>query len=148
MIPKCTIGAAVLCTSDQTSTLSWVAMFDEWGMATLENSFHFFLVLMCVECFFRTVCTTPSSAGFSWIHSQQQKYWPCVWVALCCNRFVVLDIFFLSYEERALYLEAIIMNHKENLTFEDFAAQIFSPSPTYYPMSATGKRFFKYRNLI
>uniref|UniRef100_A0A673LPI4 Rap-GAP domain-containing protein n=1 Tax=Sinocyclocheilus rhinocerous TaxID=307959 RepID=A0A673LPI4_9TELE len=37
------------------------------------------------------------------------------------------------YEERALYLEAIIQNHKENMTFEDFAAQVFSPSPSYWP---------------
>ncbi|KAF4802643.1 hypothetical protein TURU_024199 [Turdus rufiventris] len=36
-----------------------------------------------------------------------------------------------SYEERALYLEAIIQNHKEVMTFEDFAAQVFSPSPSY-----------------
>ncbi|XP_077789672.1 ral GTPase-activating protein subunit alpha-2 isoform X2 [Podarcis muralis] len=35
------------------------------------------------------------------------------------------------YEERALYLEAIIHNHKEAMTFEDFAAQVFSPSPSY-----------------
>ncbi|XP_065691764.2 ral GTPase-activating protein subunit alpha-2 isoform X2 [Patagioenas fasciata] len=35
------------------------------------------------------------------------------------------------YEERALYLEAIIQNHKEVMTFEDFAAQVFSPSPGY-----------------
>uniref|UniRef100_A0A0P6J5Y9 Ral GTPase-activating protein subunit alpha-2 n=1 Tax=Heterocephalus glaber TaxID=10181 RepID=A0A0P6J5Y9_HETGA len=35
------------------------------------------------------------------------------------------------YEERALYLEAIIQNHREVMTFEDFAAQVFSPSPSY-----------------
>ncbi|XP_042317654.1 ral GTPase-activating protein subunit alpha-2 isoform X2 [Sceloporus undulatus] len=35
------------------------------------------------------------------------------------------------YEERALYLEAIIQNHKEVMTFEDFAAQVFCPSPSY-----------------
>lgn len=40
-----------------------------------------------------------------------------------------------SYEERALYLEAIIQNHREVMTFEDFAAQVFSPSPSY---SVTG----------
>ncbi|XP_053489314.1 ral GTPase-activating protein subunit alpha-2 isoform X2 [Ictalurus furcatus] len=49
-----------------------------------------------------------------------------------------LTLYQSFYEERALYLEAIILNHKENLTFEDFAAQVFSPSPTYYPMSGTG----------
>ncbi|KAK1793567.1 hypothetical protein P4O66_011938, partial [Electrophorus voltai] len=43
------------------------------------------------------------------------------------------------YEERALYLEAIILNHKENMTFEDFAAQVFSPSQSYYPTSGTGQ---------
>ncbi|XP_069811335.1 ral GTPase-activating protein subunit alpha-2 isoform X2 [Dendropsophus ebraccatus] len=35
------------------------------------------------------------------------------------------------YEERALYLEAIIQNHREVMTFEDFAAQVFSPTPSY-----------------
>ncbi|XP_066479079.1 ral GTPase-activating protein subunit alpha-2 isoform X1 [Tiliqua scincoides] len=35
------------------------------------------------------------------------------------------------YEERALYLEAIIHNLKEIMTFEDFAAQVFCPSPSY-----------------
>ncbi|XP_061443897.1 ral GTPase-activating protein subunit alpha-2 isoform X2 [Rhineura floridana] len=35
------------------------------------------------------------------------------------------------YEERALYLAEIIQNHKEVMTFEDFAAQVFSPSPSY-----------------
>lgn len=44
-----------------------------------------------------------------------------------------------SYEERALYLEAIVQNHREVMTFEDFASQVFSPSPSYYPMSGTGK---------
>uniref|UniRef100_A0A3B4XME7 Ral GTPase activating protein catalytic subunit alpha 2 n=1 Tax=Seriola lalandi dorsalis TaxID=1841481 RepID=A0A3B4XME7_SERLL len=41
-----------------------------------------------------------------------------------------------SYEERALYLEAIVQNHREVMTFEDFASQVFSPSPGY-PMSGT-----------
>uniref|UniRef100_A0A8B9LFK6 Ral GTPase activating protein, alpha subunit 2 (catalytic) n=1 Tax=Astyanax mexicanus TaxID=7994 RepID=A0A8B9LFK6_ASTMX len=50
-----------------------------------------------------------------------------------------LTLYQSFYEERALYLEAIILNHKENMMFEDFAAQVFSPSPTYYPMSGTGK---------
>ncbi|MFT7819178.1 ral GTPase-activating protein subunit alpha-2 [Arapaima gigas] len=44
----------------------------------------------------------------------------------------------LDYEERALYLEAIVQNHKEVMTFEDFASQVFSPSPSYYPLSGTG----------
>ncbi|XP_045151112.1 ral GTPase-activating protein subunit alpha-2 [Echinops telfairi] len=35
------------------------------------------------------------------------------------------------YEERALYLEAIMQNHREVMTFEDFAAQVFSPSSNY-----------------
>uniref|UniRef100_A0A3B3HPI7 Ral GTPase activating protein catalytic subunit alpha 2 n=1 Tax=Oryzias latipes TaxID=8090 RepID=A0A3B3HPI7_ORYLA len=41
-----------------------------------------------------------------------------------------------SYEERALYLEAIVQNHREVMTFEDFASQVFSPSPGY-PVSGT-----------
>lgn len=44
-----------------------------------------------------------------------------------------LPLYQSFYEERALYLEAIIQNHKENMTFEDFAAQVFSPSPSYWP---------------
>lgn len=43
-----------------------------------------------------------------------------------------------SYEERALYLEAIIQNHREVMTFEDFAAQVFSPSPSY-SLGGTGE---------
>ncbi|XP_072361771.1 ral GTPase-activating protein subunit alpha-2 isoform X6 [Scyliorhinus torazame] len=35
------------------------------------------------------------------------------------------------YEERAQYVEAIVQQHKEIMTFEDFAAQVFSPSPSY-----------------
>ncbi|KAM5245531.1 ral GTPase-activating protein subunit alpha-2 [Ctenodactylus gundi] len=42
------------------------------------------------------------------------------------------------YEERALYLEAIIQSHREVMTFEDFAAQVFSPSPGY-SLSGTGE---------
>ncbi|XP_066526072.1 ral GTPase-activating protein subunit alpha-2 isoform X3 [Hoplias malabaricus] len=49
-----------------------------------------------------------------------------------------LTLYQSFYEERALYLEAIILNHKEHMMFEDFATQVFSPSPTYYPMSGTG----------
>ncbi|KAJ7338337.1 hypothetical protein JRQ81_011317, partial [Phrynocephalus forsythii] len=43
----------------------------------------------------------------------------------------IIPLFESHYEERALYLEAIIHNHKEVMTFEDFAAQVFSPSPSY-----------------
>ncbi|XP_054840471.1 ral GTPase-activating protein subunit alpha-2 isoform X2 [Eublepharis macularius] len=43
----------------------------------------------------------------------------------------LITLFQSFYEERALYLEAIIQNHKEVMTFEDFAAQVFSPTPTY-----------------
>ncbi|XP_069788475.1 ral GTPase-activating protein subunit alpha-2 isoform X2 [Narcine bancroftii] len=35
------------------------------------------------------------------------------------------------YEERAQYVEAIVQQHKEIMSFEDFAAQVFSPSPSY-----------------
>ncbi|XP_073338846.1 ral GTPase-activating protein subunit alpha-2 isoform X1 [Pagrus major] len=48
-----------------------------------------------------------------------------------------LTLYQSFYEERALYLEAIVQNHKEVMTFEDFASQVFSPSPGY-PMSGTG----------
>ncbi|XP_073783922.1 ral GTPase-activating protein subunit alpha-2 isoform X13 [Danio rerio] len=53
-----------------------------------------------------------------------------------------LPLYQSFYEERALYLEAIIQNHKENMTFEDFAAQVFSPSPSYWPSGgAAGRRW-------
>ncbi|XP_034531536.1 ral GTPase-activating protein subunit alpha-2 isoform X2 [Notolabrus celidotus] len=45
-----------------------------------------------------------------------------------------LTLYQSFYEERALYLEAIVQNHREVMTFEDFASQVFSPSPGY-PMS-------------
>uniref|UniRef100_A0A8C7U610 Ral GTPase activating protein catalytic subunit alpha 2 n=1 Tax=Oncorhynchus mykiss TaxID=8022 RepID=A0A8C7U610_ONCMY len=45
-----------------------------------------------------------------------------------------LTLYQSFYEERALYLEAIVQNHREVMTFEDFASQVFSPSPSYYPM--------------
>ncbi|XP_024860762.1 ral GTPase-activating protein subunit alpha-2 isoform X3 [Kryptolebias marmoratus] len=48
-----------------------------------------------------------------------------------------LTLYQSFYEERALYLEAIVQNHKEVMTFEDFASQVFSPSPAY-PASGTG----------
>uniref|UniRef100_A0A8C5B2Y3 Ral GTPase activating protein catalytic subunit alpha 2 n=1 Tax=Gadus morhua TaxID=8049 RepID=A0A8C5B2Y3_GADMO len=50
-----------------------------------------------------------------------------------------LTLYQSFYEERALYLEAIVQNHREVMTFEDFASQVFSPSPSYYPMSGTGE---------
>uniref|UniRef100_A0A673C2G8 Rap-GAP domain-containing protein n=1 Tax=Sphaeramia orbicularis TaxID=375764 RepID=A0A673C2G8_9TELE len=49
-----------------------------------------------------------------------------------------LTLYQSFYEERALYLEAIIQNHREVMTFEDFASQVFSPSPGY-PISGTGE---------
>ncbi|TNM95632.1 hypothetical protein fugu_016715 [Takifugu bimaculatus] len=48
-----------------------------------------------------------------------------------------LTLYQSFYEERALYLDAIVQNHREVVTFEDFASQVFSPSPGY-PMSGTG----------
>uniref|UniRef100_A0A8C5I5U4 Rap-GAP domain-containing protein n=1 Tax=Gouania willdenowi TaxID=441366 RepID=A0A8C5I5U4_GOUWI len=49
-----------------------------------------------------------------------------------------LTLYQSFYEERALYLEAIVQNHREVMTFEDFASQVFSPSPGY-PISGTGE---------
>ncbi|XP_028825456.1 ral GTPase-activating protein subunit alpha-2 isoform X3 [Denticeps clupeoides] len=51
-----------------------------------------------------------------------------------------LTLYQSFYEERALYLEAIIQNHREIMTFEDFATQVFSPSPSYYPMGTAACR--------
>uniref|UniRef100_A0A3B5QF74 Ral GTPase activating protein catalytic subunit alpha 2 n=1 Tax=Xiphophorus maculatus TaxID=8083 RepID=A0A3B5QF74_XIPMA len=50
-----------------------------------------------------------------------------------------LTLYQSFYEERALYLEAIVQNHREVMTFEDFASQVFSPSPSY-SASGTGER--------
>ncbi|XP_053700335.1 ral GTPase-activating protein subunit alpha-2 isoform X3 [Synchiropus splendidus] len=50
-----------------------------------------------------------------------------------------LTLYQSFYEERALYLEAIVQHHKEVMTFEDFASQVFSPSPSY-PISGTACR--------
>ncbi|XP_024153195.1 ral GTPase-activating protein subunit alpha-2 isoform X3 [Oryzias melastigma] len=50
-----------------------------------------------------------------------------------------LPLYQSFYEERALYLEAIVQNHREVMTFEDFASQVFSPSPGY-PVSGTACR--------
>uniref|UniRef100_A0A7N8XEV5 Ral GTPase activating protein catalytic subunit alpha 2 n=1 Tax=Mastacembelus armatus TaxID=205130 RepID=A0A7N8XEV5_9TELE len=50
-----------------------------------------------------------------------------------------LTLYQSFYEERALYLETIVQNHREVMTFEDFASQVFSPSPGY-PMSGTGEK--------
>ncbi|MBN3301758.1 RGPA2 protein, partial [Amia calva] len=49
-----------------------------------------------------------------------------------------LTLYQSFYEERALYLEAIVQNHREVMTFEDFASQVFSPSPSYYSLSGAG----------
>ncbi|XP_055672519.1 ral GTPase-activating protein subunit alpha-2 isoform X2 [Falco peregrinus] len=63
------------------------------------------------------------------------KLLPSLICATCINasRAVksLIPLYQSFYEERALYLEAIIQNHKEAMTFEDFAAQVFSPSPSY-----------------
>ncbi|KAM4693157.1 ral GTPase-activating protein subunit alpha-2 [Discoglossus pictus] len=64
-----------------------------------------------------------------------EKLLPSLVCATCINasRAVksLIPLYQSFYEERALYLEAIIQNHREVMTFEDFAAQVFSPSPTY-----------------
>ncbi|XP_019568094.2 ral GTPase-activating protein subunit alpha-2 isoform X1 [Rhinolophus sinicus] len=63
------------------------------------------------------------------------KLLPSLICATCINasRAVkcLIPLYQSFYEERALYLEAIIQNHREVMTFEDFAAQVFSPSPSY-----------------
>uniref|UniRef100_A0A3B3QGN5 Ral GTPase activating protein catalytic subunit alpha 2 n=1 Tax=Paramormyrops kingsleyae TaxID=1676925 RepID=A0A3B3QGN5_9TELE len=56
-----------------------------------------------------------------------------------------LPLYQSFYEERALYLEAIVQNHREVMTFEEFASQVFSPSPSYYPLSGTGKLLSNHR---
>ncbi|KAK2104100.1 hypothetical protein P7K49_017956 [Saguinus oedipus] len=38
----------------------------------------------------------------------------------------------ISYEERARYLQTIVQHHLEPTTFEDFAAQVFSPAPCHH----------------
>ncbi|XP_068088537.1 ral GTPase-activating protein subunit alpha-2 isoform X2 [Hyperolius riggenbachi] len=64
-----------------------------------------------------------------------EKLLPTLVCATCINasRAVksLIPLYQSFYEERALYLEAIIQNHREMMTFEDFAAQMFSPTPSY-----------------
>ncbi|XP_043916093.1 ral GTPase-activating protein subunit alpha-2 [Protopterus annectens] len=71
-----------------------------------------------------------------------RKLLPSLVRATCINasRAVksVLPLYQSFYDERALYLEAIIQNHREVMTFEDFAAQVFSPSPNYYSLTGMG----------
>ncbi|XP_026637605.1 ral GTPase-activating protein subunit alpha-1 isoform X7 [Microtus ochrogaster] len=42
------------------------------------------------------------------------------------------------YEERARYLQTIVQHHLEPTTFEDFAAQVFSPAPYHHSPSDAG----------
>ncbi|XP_012371442.1 ral GTPase-activating protein subunit alpha-1 isoform X7 [Octodon degus] len=42
------------------------------------------------------------------------------------------------YEERARYLQTIVQHHLEPTTFEDFAAQVFSPAPYHHLPSDSG----------
>ncbi|XP_036061839.1 ral GTPase-activating protein subunit alpha-1 isoform X4 [Onychomys torridus] len=43
------------------------------------------------------------------------------------------------YEERARYLQTVVQHHSEPTTFEDFAAQVFSPAPCHHsPSDAVG----------
>ncbi|XP_063299789.1 ral GTPase-activating protein subunit alpha-2 isoform X1 [Pelobates fuscus] len=64
-----------------------------------------------------------------------EKLLPSLVRATCINasRAVksLITLYQSFYEERALYLEAIIQNYREVMTFEDFASQVFSPSPSY-----------------
>uniref|UniRef100_A0A8C4LGD3 Ral GTPase activating protein catalytic alpha subunit 1 n=1 Tax=Equus asinus asinus TaxID=83772 RepID=A0A8C4LGD3_EQUAS len=48
------------------------------------------------------------------------------------------------YEERARYLQTIVQHHLEPTTFEDFAAQVFSPAPYHHLPSDAGKIKSKY----
>ncbi|XP_072799796.1 ral GTPase-activating protein subunit alpha-2 [Vicugna pacos] len=63
------------------------------------------------------------------------KLLPSLICATCINasRAVkcLIPLYQSFYEERARYLEAVIQNHREVMTFEDFTAQVFSPSPGY-----------------
>ncbi|XP_004698592.1 ral GTPase-activating protein subunit alpha-1 isoform X9 [Echinops telfairi] len=42
------------------------------------------------------------------------------------------------YEERARYLQTVVQHHLEPTTFEDFAAQVFSPAPYHHLPSDPG----------
>ncbi|XP_036061837.1 ral GTPase-activating protein subunit alpha-1 isoform X2 [Onychomys torridus] len=42
------------------------------------------------------------------------------------------------YEERARYLQTVVQHHSEPTTFEDFAAQVFSPAPCHHSPSDAG----------
>lgn len=42
-------------------------------------------------------------------------------------------IIFCSYEERHKSLDTVVQNHKEPTTFEEFAAQVYSPVQSLSP---------------
>lgn len=50
----------------------------------------------------------------------------------------------ISYEERARNLQTIVQHHLEPTTFEDFAAQVFSPAPYHHLPSDAGETKSKY----
>lgn len=54
----------------------------------------------------------------------------------------------ISYEERARYLQTIVQHHLEPTTFEDFAAQVFSPAPYHHLPSDAGEIKSKYWLLV
>lgn len=51
---------------------------------------------------------------------------------------LTLTRMFISYEERARYLETIVQHHLEPTTFEDYAARVFCPAPFHHLPSEAG----------
>lgn len=58
------------------------------------------------------------------------------------NNILIHLYFHCSYEERARSIDIVMRNHKESTTFEDFAANVYSPvlpmSPFNCASSVTG----------
>ncbi|XP_019500258.1 PREDICTED: ral GTPase-activating protein subunit alpha-1 isoform X13 [Hipposideros armiger] len=52
------------------------------------------------------------------------------------------------YEERARYLQTIVQHHLEPTTFEDFAAQVFSPAPYHHLPSDAGETKSSYPEIL
>uniref|UniRef100_A0A672SPZ5 Ral GTPase activating protein catalytic subunit alpha 1 n=1 Tax=Sinocyclocheilus grahami TaxID=75366 RepID=A0A672SPZ5_SINGR len=70
-------------------------------------------------------CLTPIDMFLSLMKSMHQS---CL----------TLTHMFISYEERARYLETIVQHHLEPTTFEDYAARVFCPAPFHHLPSEAG----------
>ena len=54
---------------------------------------------------------------------------------LYCRTIINIKSEFHSYEERARSIDTVTRNHKEAMTFEEFAANVYSPIQPQSPFS-------------